>query len=217
MRDQRLDRLPHRRRAPAPSSPTSRATASWQAAPQAHQSFAVSRASQTISFTSTPPSGATVGGTYAVAATASSGLAVGFSSPPRARAVCTISGSTVSFTASGTCTVERRPGRQRELQPGAAGAAVASPSPSASRAPQTITFTSAVPGNFHKNDTYAVSAVASSGLPVTFTVDPSSSGYCSISGHVVTGIAKGSCKIWAYQLGNSQYYPALASQTFTVK
>lgn len=58
---------------------------------------------QTVTFTSTPPSSATVGSTYTVSATASSGLAVSFSSATPN--VCTVSDSTVSFVAAGTCTV----------------------------------------------------------------------------------------------------------------
>lgn len=58
---------------------------------------------QTITFTSTPPTNATVGGTYAVSATASSGLTVSFASTTTG--VCTVSGSTVRFVAAGTCTV----------------------------------------------------------------------------------------------------------------
>jgi hypothetical protein len=59
--------------------------------------------SQTIAFTSTPPSPGYVGGTYAVSATATSGLAVTFSS--LTPSVCTVSSGTVSFIAIGTCTV----------------------------------------------------------------------------------------------------------------
>ena len=59
---------------------------------------------QTITFTSAPPSNATVGGSYAVSATASSGLAVTFASTTTG--VCTVMGSTVSFVAAGTCTVQ---------------------------------------------------------------------------------------------------------------
>ena len=64
----------------------------------------VERASQSISFTSTAPINATVGGTYEVSATATSGLAVSFASTTIG--VCTVSGSTVSFIAGGTCTIE---------------------------------------------------------------------------------------------------------------
>jgi hypothetical protein len=58
---------------------------------------------QTIAFTSTAPSPAYLGGTYAVSASATSGLAVTLSS--LTPTVCTVSGGTVSFVALGTCTV----------------------------------------------------------------------------------------------------------------
>ena len=54
--------------------------ANYNAAPQVQQSFAVGKGTQTITFTSTAPAGATVAGpTYTVTATASpSGLPVTF-------------------------------------------------------------------------------------------------------------------------------------------
>ena len=63
---------------------------------------AVGKASQAITFGT--PAGApsyTVGDTFAVGATASSGLPVGFA----AGGACTVSGATVTATAAGTCTV----------------------------------------------------------------------------------------------------------------
>jgi probable HAF family extracellular repeat protein len=60
--------------------------------------------SQSITFTSTPPSGAIVGGTYSVSATGGgSGNAVTFTS--LAPAVCSVSGNAVSLNAGGTCTI----------------------------------------------------------------------------------------------------------------
>jgi hypothetical protein len=62
---------------------------------------------QSITFNSTPPGNATVGGPqYTVAAEASSKLAVSFSIDPASSSVCTISGTTVSFVGSGTCTID---------------------------------------------------------------------------------------------------------------
>jgi hypothetical protein len=63
--------------------------------------------SQTISFTSTPPASPTVGGTYHVAATATSGLPVRFSIDSTSTAgACSLSGATVSFTSPGTCVID---------------------------------------------------------------------------------------------------------------
>jgi hypothetical protein len=61
-------------------------------------------AAQTISFTSTPPAPALVGGSYPVSATGgASGNQVVFSS--LTPAVCGVTGSTVGLDAAGTCTV----------------------------------------------------------------------------------------------------------------
>lgn len=63
---------------------------------------------QTISFTSNPPPGATVGGTYAVTATGGgSGNPVTFSIDSGSTAgACSITGANVSFTGTGTCIVD---------------------------------------------------------------------------------------------------------------
>jgi hypothetical protein len=63
---------------------------------------------QAISFTSSPPGSATVGGSYAVSATGGpSGSPVTFTIDPSSSAgACSISGSSVSFTGTGTCQVD---------------------------------------------------------------------------------------------------------------
>lgn len=74
---------------------------------QACDTGAVQLAGQTVTFTSRPPAHAHVGDRYHVAATATSGLPVSFSidstTPP---GVCTVSGSTVTFTGVGTCVID---------------------------------------------------------------------------------------------------------------
>ena len=63
--------------------------------------------SQTISFTSTNPTPVTVGGTYTPTATATSGLPVTITiDSSTLSSVCSISGSTVSFTGVGTCVID---------------------------------------------------------------------------------------------------------------
>ncbi len=78
----------------------------WGASP-AGAAIHVGKGDQTITFTSTAPAEATVGGpTYTVTATATSGLPVMFTIDAAASSVCSISGSTVSFTAAGTCVID---------------------------------------------------------------------------------------------------------------
>ena len=62
--------------------------------------------SQSVLFTSTPPTGASVGGAYVPAATATSGLPVALSVDSSASSVCAISAGTVSFIGAGTCVLD---------------------------------------------------------------------------------------------------------------
>lgn len=83
-------------------TPTDELTGST-AAPVQHT--VIVKATQTISFTSTAPSSATVGGpAYTATATASSGLPVSFSSGTPS--VCSVAGPTVSFAVAGTCMID---------------------------------------------------------------------------------------------------------------
>ena len=99
--------------------------ATFNAAPQVQQSFAVVKQAQTISFTSTAPANATVAGpTYLVTATATSGLAVTFTIDATASTVCTIATATVSFIGAGTCVINANQAGNANFNAGAAGAAV---------------------------------------------------------------------------------------------
>ena len=201
---------------------------SYQAAPQAQQSFTVAaspppKSPQTISFTSTAPAGAVVGGpAYHVTASASSGLAVTFSASAGSAGICTVAGSTVSLVGAGTCTINANQSGNGTYQ----AAAQVQQSFTVSRGSQTITFTSTAPvnpdangygnwwgyGNWNWNGnghpTYTVTATATSGLAVSFSIDPSSHHACSISGSTVTFLAKGTCIVYANQPGNANYLPA---------
>jgi hypothetical protein len=69
------------------------------------QSFSVGRGSQTITFTSTPPAVDRYDPPYTVTATSTSGLPVVFTTDPSSVGVCSVSGSSVSFSGRGTCIV----------------------------------------------------------------------------------------------------------------
>jgi hypothetical protein len=187
---------------------TQRGNSSYHAAPQVQQSFSVGseppKSVQSISFTSSSPTGATVGGTsYTVSAAASSGLPVDFSTGAGSSGVCTVSGSTVTFVGAGTCTIDAdQAGDANYL-----AAPQAHQSFSIAQGTQTITFPD--PGNFDKTDPpFALSATASSGLAVTYTLDPSSIPFCSLSGNVVTPIDRGDCIVYANQPGDVNYLAA---------
>ncbi|MFY9821535.1 MAG: cadherin-like domain-containing protein, partial [Thermoanaerobaculia bacterium] len=130
--------------------------------------------------------------------------AVTFTIDASASTVCSISGSTVSFIGNGTCVIDANQ----------AGNANFYPAPQVQQSfgvktAQTISFTSSPPANATVGGaTYTVTATATSGLAVTFTIDASASTVCSISGSTVSFIGSGTCVIDANQAGNANFYPA---------
>jgi hypothetical protein len=195
-------------------------SAGYHPAPQAQQSFAIGRASQAISFGSTPPVPAAVGGPdYVVAASASSGLPVSFAAAPASSGVCTVSGSNVSLSGAGTCTVVASQGGNAAYDPAdpvQQSFTVGAGAPTLS--PQTINYTSTAPGTaVVGGPAYTVAAAASSGLAVVFTIAPASAGVCTISGATVSPVGVGTCTINANQPGSAAYEPALqVQQSFSV-
>ena len=92
----------------------------------------------------------------------------------------------------------------------------------AGRQAQSITFTSTAPSAARytgaDDQTYAATATATSGLPVTLSAGSSSTSGCTISGGTVSyGGGAGTCIIDANQQGNGSYLPAAqVTQRFTV-
>jgi len=163
--------------------------------------------SQTIAF------GTLAGKTYGsapftVSATASSGLAITFTS--LTTSVCTVSTSTVTLLAAGTCTI-------RAAQAGNASFAAA-PSVNQSfvvaKSTQAITF-AALAGRTYGTAPFVVTATATSGLAISFS--STTVAVCTVSGTSVTIVAAGTCSVQAAQAGN--LYTAAApvvQQTITV-
>ena len=189
----------------------------YAAATQVTQSITVGKGTQTISFTSTAPAAAKVGGsTYTASATGgASGSAVTFSIDSSSTSICSISGAVVSFTAVGTCKVNAD-------QLGSANynaATQAQQSFSVAKGAQTISITSTAPSNaVVDGSSYTISATGgNSGSSVTFSIDATASAICSISGAVVSFTAVGTCKVNADQLGSANYNAATqVQQSFSV-
>jgi hypothetical protein len=181
--------------------------ANYNAAPDAPRTFTIAAAGQTITFN--PLGNRTYGDPpFTVSATASSGLPVTFTVSGQ----CTIATATVTLTGAGTCTVTAH-----QAGNGFYGAAPDVPQTfSIAKANQTIAF-AALPDRVVGDPPFAVSATATSGLPVTFTV----SGVCTNSGtHGATVTptgATGICTVTAHQAGNSNYNAAPnVLQTFKI-
>src|SRR5262249_14408240 len=154
------------------------------------------KGNQTISFTSTTPAAAKVAGaTYDVTATASSILPVTFTIDATATSVCSIAGSTVSFIAAGTCVINANQAGNANFN---ASTQVQQTS-TVGKGNQTISSTSAPPAAAVGGATYDVTATATSGLTVTFTIDPAATSVCFIAGSTVSFLAVGTCVINANQ------------------
>jgi hypothetical protein len=171
------------------------------------QSFTVNKLAQSITFAAiaTPQS---VGAQAALSGSSTSGLSVTIT--PYPATVCTVSGTTVSFIASGTC-------RLTAIQPGTsvyAAASSVSQSIVVKKLAQTISF-GPIPSQT-TGGSLTLTATATSGLAVTYTASPSS--ICTVSGSAASFVAGGTCTITARQAGNAAYSAAaLVSQAVLVQ
>ncbi|MBK9018231.1 MAG: CotH kinase family protein [Saprospiraceae bacterium] len=157
------------------------------------------------------PNKLTTDAPFTISATASSGLAVSFAilSGP-----ATISGNTITLTGTaGTVTVQASQAGNAQYNPAPDvdhSFTVTAPGP----LNQTITFPT-IPNKLTTDAPFTISATASSGLAVSFTIV---SGPATINGNTITlaGTA-GTVTVRASQAGNAQYNPAPnVDRVFTV-
>lgn len=141
---------------------------------------------------------------FSVSATVSSGLTVTFT----ASGDCTVSGTTVHLTGAGSCTITAHQAGDATWY----AAPDVSQSFAIAKGNQTIAFTSTSPAlRVLGGPTYTPTATASSGLPVAITLDGASTG-CSLAGGVVSFSGAGTCVIDANQAGDIDWNPATQQQ-----
>jgi hypothetical protein len=177
--------------------------ANYNAAPGVTRTFAIAKASQTISFGALPD--VSFGAPdFTVSATSSSGLPVSFS----ATGSCTVSGSTVHITGAGSCSITASQAGNANV----AAAPSVTQSFAIAKAPQTISFGALPDVSFGAPD-FNIFATSSSGLPVSFSV----AGSCTVSGPTVHITGAGSCSITASQAGNANVAAAPSvTRTFAI-
>ncbi len=159
------------------------------------RTIVVGKLAQTIAFTA-PAERVFGSAPFALAATATSGLPVAFEvvSGP-----ASLSGSTLTLTGAGTVTIAAT-----QLGNDTYGAASSvTRSFTVTAATQAITFAS-LPNTTFGTAPIALAATASSGLPVTYTVE----GPASVSGSTLTLTGAGTVTVTALQLGNANYNAA---------
>jgi len=170
----------------------------YSAATQVTKTVSATVAAQTITFTPSLPSSAAYKTSFTVAASASSGLAVTFTSS----GACSNSGATYTMTSStGICSVIASQAGNSDYS----AAPKITKTVTATLAAQAITFTTNPSSSAAYKSSFTVAATATSGLAVTFT----SSGSCSNSGATYTMTSgTGTCSVIANQAGNSNYAAA---------
>jgi hypothetical protein len=184
--------------------------ATYAAAPTVTRSITVNPApllAQTITFVG-PGNQTLLAGPLTLSATASSGLTVSFSSTTPT--VCTVSGTTLTLVATGTCAIDASQAGDATY----AAAPVVKRSFTVSKEAQSISF--AGPGNQTLDVvTLTLTATASSGLPVSFS--STTPAVCTVAGSTLTLVALGTCSIDANQVGDATYAAALVvTRSFTV-
>src|SRR5262249_16927533 len=142
---------------------------------------------------------------FSVAATASSGLPVSFS----AFGHCSVNGSAVTATGLGSCTITASQAGDASFN----AAPPVSQTFAIQQASQTISF-GPIADKTYGDPPFAISASASSGLPVSFAI----TGDCGLSGTTVTLYRAGTCTITASQNGNVSYGAATpVVRTFAIQ
>jgi len=173
----------------------------YNAATPVTQTFGIGKLDQTITFVNpgtqtvlTPP--------FDLGATASSGLQVSYTVNKvlGISSSCTVSGSTLTITGAGFCSVTASQ----------AGNDIYNPAPNVTRyfliskLTQTITF-DPLPDVVFGVAPITLDATASSGLPITYNA----AGKCTVSGDTLTITGVGTCVVTARQPGDADYFAAI--------
>ena len=179
--------------------------ANYQAAAPVSQRFTIAKAGQTITFAALADK--TYGDApFDLTATAGSGLAVSYTvvSGP-----VSISGSTVTITGAGTAEIMASQAGDANYQ----AAAPVSQRFTIAKAGQSITFAALPDVDLDQTTLVSLSATASSGLAVSYTVE----GPATLNDTTLTLTAPGTVTVTASQAGNDNYMAANAvEQSFTV-
>lgn len=169
----------------------------------ADSTWTISKVNQTITFANPGSQAAAV--PLTLSATASSGLPVSFTlnSGP-----ATLAGNTLTFTGTGTVSVTAKQAGNTSWN----AAADVPQSFQVVSSSQTITFPT-IPTKVFGDLPFTISATASSGLAVTFSIV---SGPATIAGSTVTITGANTVSVKATQVGNAQYASANSIQSFNV-
>ena len=197
---------------------TRAASTNYYAVSSATMTITIDKADQTIGAINAPGVPRALG-SIPVAATSDSGLTVAFTVDSGSASVCSITGTVLSFTTSGTCVVNAN----QSGNPNFNAATQVQRTFNVAHATQTISLVN--PGQKRYLDAnFAMMGSASSSLALVYSVgsntslDSQNASVCSVSSTGTVQIFEvGTCEILADQAGDDVYDPApQASVTFTI-
>lgn len=166
------------------------------------------RAAQTITFAN-PGAKLMTDTPVALTATASSGLAVSFSSATTS--ICTVTGANVTLLGAGNCTIDANQSGNGAF----AAAPAVSQTFAVSKVSQNITLGDLTVNMKVGGAAATPTATSSSGLAVTLS--STTPAVCTVSGGNITPVAAGTCTIAGDQAGNATYNAATqVTKNFTV-
>jgi hypothetical protein len=187
----------------------------YTAAAEVTETIHVGKGAQAISWTSTIPSSAVVGGTvYTPTATGgASANSVEFSIASASSAICKIQNGDVVFTAVGSCVVEANQAGDDNY----VAATQATQTITVGKGSQTVAFTTTTPSGVHvAGSTYTPAGVGGNGsAAVVIEIASSSASICSMTNGEVSWLAAGSCVIEISQAADDNYNAA-TTQTQTI-
>lgn len=185
--------------------------ASWAPASATRTVLVWSRAKAANVITWAQPAPAAAGRTATLTATASSKLAVGYTSA--SPTVCTVSGATVRHLAGGTCTVVARQGGSARVNPAVAVTRSWAVSGLKANAitwnvPTAVAVGQSVPLN---------PASTSRSAAFSYSASMSGMGVCKFTSAGMTIGANGTCTVTVSQAATATHAAAKLSRTFTVR
>ncbi|MEI6363641.1 MAG: fibronectin type III domain-containing protein [Actinomycetes bacterium] len=185
-------------------------------------SVTTTQASQTLTFTSTPPTRPVPFGTFVPSATSvnsstnqSSELTVTLSLAPASASVCTMSLGQVTFLTAGTCTIYADQAGTSNYR----AATRASQAIVVGSLNQSITFPQPDDVEYGSSSS-SMTATTTSSLAATYSLGEGTTNHaCTVSAHgIVTPLAVGICEVIAAQSGNAVYAAASSVvRTLTVE
>ncbi|MBE5317182.1 MAG: Ig-like domain repeat protein [Xanthomonadales bacterium] len=171
----------------------------------------VDRGTQAALIASATPSAIQFGGTSTLATTGGTGTGAVSFAVTTGGSVCSVSGSTLTGTGVGTCTVTATKAGDVNYEPTSATVEV-----TVSRAPQAALVVTATPDSIVFQGTSTLAATGGTGTGAVSFAVTGGTGTCSIAGSTLTGTGVGTCVVTATKSGGDNYLDQTGTVTVTV-